>query len=254
MNITNYKLKTEDNFIIDAVAHYPNIEPKITIIMCHGCTSFKDGRNLEMLKLAEKLCQNGFKVVRFDFRGHGKSSGEQIDVNLESFIKDLDCVIKNLDDDLPIYLFGFSFGGLAVANYIYRKKMNVDKVVLWSPSLNPWEGSFNNKNCFCYQEIHDGIVDNSLEKNGYIVLKTKNFKVSKLFINQCKNFNYLETIKFLPRNTLILQAINDRNVDKEYNEKIAKEFNIKYKEVDASHSLKEKIDEAINDTVIYFNN
>lgn len=246
------KLKTKDEFILDTTIHYPDKETNQVVIMCHGLTSFKDGKNSEQLKLAQALCSSGFKVVRFDWRGHGKSTGEQTDVNVESFMKDLDCIIKNETSNLQVYLYGFSFGGFAVTEYINRTKLTVRKVVLWSPALDPWGSSFNNKSTFCYPEIVEAIKTGDIDKKGYVLWKSKNFKASRIFIEQCKNYDYHKAVSSLPSNTLIIQATNDKNVDKNDNERIAKEYKINYKELEASHSLKEKIDQAIKDTVDYF--
>ena len=53
--------------------------------MCHGLTSSKEGRRNQLKTIAEKLCNDGYKVIQFDWRGHGKSSGTDIDVNLTGF-------------------------------------------------------------------------------------------------------------------------------------------------------------------------
>lgn len=252
MKITTKTLTTKDRFELDVVVFDPNLEAEKVLVMCHGLTSEKDGRNLQLLYLAEAMVEQGFRVVRFDFRGHGKSSGTDLDINIESLVTDLDCVIQGERKQLPIYLFGFSFGGFTVSEYLQRTHLDVQKVVFWSPALDPNNSSFENNKAFCYQEIFDAKLNGSLERDGYVLWKSKGFRVSKSFVEEVKDYNFRRALESLPKQTFILQGRNDRNVDKDYNEKYAKEYNLKYKEYEASHSLNEQIDEAINDTVEYF--
>jgi alpha-beta hydrolase superfamily lysophospholipase len=256
MNVENKILNTKDGFSIYTETIKPITEGTKTVVMCHGLTGNMDGHHGQLLKLADMLCSNGFKVIRFNFRGHEKSSGIDLDVNVESFITDLDCVIQSeCRSELKsgnLLLFGFSFGGFAVMEYICRMNLDIPKLILWSPALNPNDSSFENKKAFCYQEIFDAKISGNLEKDGYVYWKAKDFKVSKLFVDQVKKYDYKKALNALPKNTMILQGINDKNVDKTYNEKYAKEYGFIYKEYDASHSLFEVTDEVVDETVRYF--
>ena len=257
MKVIPKTILTEDGFSLDTEIFEPNVRGAKVIVICHGLTGDKDGKHGQLLELDKKLCFKGFRVIRFDFRGHGKSSGIDLDVNVESLINDLDAVINSeckgsLEQD--VYYFGFSFGAFAVMEYIRRMELKVPKLVLWSPALNPNDSSFENKNTFCYKEIYDAKNNGTLEKDGFVYWKSKNFKVSKLFIDQITKYNYANGLIVLPKTTMILQALNDKNIDKKYNENYAKEYGFIYREYEASHSLFETIDAVIEETVKYFNN
>lgn len=99
------KVKTDDGFLLDVKIRVPDKNPKKTIVMCHGMTSTKQCRRNQLLKLANRLWEDDYKVIQFDFIGHGDSSGKDLDVSLSSFNKDLTTIInKYCKKKISIYL------------------------------------------------------------------------------------------------------------------------------------------------------
>lgn len=254
MKVLSNNVVTKDLFKLDVKILEPDRQEKTTVVMCHGLTSEKDGRKGQLKTIAEKLCNDGHKVIQFDWRGHGKSSGCDMDVSLNGFQTDLSTIIDTYVKNEEFYLFGFSFGGFAVNRWLYlTKNTSVEKVALIGPPLNPIYSSLLNNNEFCYQEIYDAIHDGSLEKNGYAYWASKDWKVSKRFLDECYEHDYRTAISYLSGRTLLLQGKNDRNVNKNFNEMYANEYNLKYEEFEASHSLWEVIDEVADKIVMFFN-
>ena len=254
MEIINTKVMTPDNFELDVEIRVPDGKIKKTVVMSHGLTSFKEGRKNQLLKIANALCNDGFKVIQYDFRGHGKSSGIDLDVNPASLKIDLETIINNFVNSDDYYLFGFSFGGFATCEYLfYTNNKTVKKVVLIGPPLDPINSSLLNPKEFCQPEIQKAIDTGSLEKDGYAYWSSKDFKVSKRFLEECYAFDYKNAMTYLSGRTLLLQGTNDKNVDRDYNKRYAEQYNFKYKEYDASHSLWEVIDEASKEIIKYYN-
>ena len=151
MKIINEKVKTSDNFELDVEIRIPDGKIKKTVVMSHGLTSYKEGRKNQLLQIANALCNDGFKVIQYDFRGHGKSSGTDLDVCPTSLKDDLDTIINNYIKDDGYYLFGFSFGGFATCEYLfYTNNKSVKKVVLIGPPLDPINSSLLNPKEFCH--------------------------------------------------------------------------------------------------------
>lgn len=256
MKSKNLKVKTADNFELDVVEYYPDIHNKKLIIMCHGLTGCKQGivqSDTHLTKLAEELCQKGFQVVQFDWRGHGNSSGVDLDVNCRSFLTDLDTIIQKYKQNNELYLWGWSIGGFAITQYLFEKKMKINRAVLWSPVLDPC-GSFlynKNSNAF-YRNIVDSTKDGSFYKKGYVLWSAKNFKMSKKFLVGLRKFDFLRAISKLPKQTLIILGNNDILVDKSYAENYAHEFDFEVKHLDANHALIEKMPDAVKMTIDYF--
>ena len=105
----------------DGVAIYYRVrvpeEMKALIVVVHGvcehCGRYEH--------VAEKLLENGYGVVRFDLRGHGRSGGDRGYVShyLE-FSDDLDELIKKVRSeypDHPVFMLGHSMGALISVLY-----------------------------------------------------------------------------------------------------------------------------------------
>lgn len=90
--------------------------PKATVILTHGIAEHS-GRYSELVL---SLNQAGYRVVRYDLRGHGQTEGAR--GKLKSYmqpVEDLHQLILNekKEHDIPLYLFGHSMGGLIVLMY-----------------------------------------------------------------------------------------------------------------------------------------
>jgi len=247
-------IQTNDGFTIDTEIYYPNINSEKIVILCHGMMSTsRYGKNKQFIKLISRLLENNYKVIAFNWRGHGESSGNSLDVSLDSFYYDLSAIVDTFVNNEEIYFIGHSFGALAINLFIYRRKYtNVQKIVLTSPPLNPIDSSLLNENTFLFDEITSALNNGSLEKVGYVKLKNNNWKISKKLIDDCKEYNYKDSISYLSGKTLIIQGNNDIFVDKTYNEEYSTIYDIDYKEYNASHSLCEVFDDVINDIIEYF--
>lgn len=129
MKIINEKVITKDNFELDVKISLLDGDYKKIVVMCYGLTSSKEGRREQLKNIAEKLCNDGYKVIQFDWRGHGESSGIDLDVNLTGFQADLTTIIDTYVKDEEFYMFGFSFGGFAVNQWLYiTQNTSVKKV------------------------------------------------------------------------------------------------------------------------------
>jgi len=89
-------ITTRDGFSLYALAEIPE-HANATVILCHGITSDHHEGGL-FDGLAKAFTAEGFCVVRFDYRGHGKSSGSSLDVSLEGEQTDLSAVYTALRD------------------------------------------------------------------------------------------------------------------------------------------------------------
>ena len=93
------------------VLHSPAQKTSACVITCHGLLSSKDSE--KYVDIARKFCEEGFAVLRFDFRGCGESNGGSKETTLTGRIEDLghalDFVQKQGHEDVG--LIGSSLGG-----------------------------------------------------------------------------------------------------------------------------------------------
>ena len=91
-------------------------KPKATVILTHGIAEHS-GR---YERLTKALNDAAYNVVRYDIRGHGQSQGKRGKLSsYKKVISDLHVLVETEKklNDLPIYLFGHSMGGLIVNMY-----------------------------------------------------------------------------------------------------------------------------------------
>jgi len=116
------------------------------IVMFHGFTGHKSEAHRFFIHVARALCNAGYIVLRFDFRGSGDSDGEFEDMTLPGevsdaaravdFISDLDAVNPE-----KIGVIGLSMGG-RVAAILASKDKRIKFVVLYSAALTPLKEKF----------------------------------------------------------------------------------------------------------------
>ena len=105
---------------------YENKNPKAVIIIVHGMQEHS-GRYVE---LAQFLSDNGFVVITSDSRGHGKTMkdkseygcgkfGDIYGESIEDQLKIVEYVKENYPN-LPIYLFGHSYGSMLSQTLVQR--------------------------------------------------------------------------------------------------------------------------------------
>ena len=94
-------------------------EVKGVVIMAHG---FGGGGHNSYMNCASKLTENGYYAFAYDVTGNDESEGKSVR-GLPQGVIDLDYVISFVEgcdrfDDLPILLFGHSWGGFSVSSVL----------------------------------------------------------------------------------------------------------------------------------------
>jgi pimeloyl-ACP methyl ester carboxylesterase/DNA-binding CsgD family transcriptional regulator len=74
---------------------------------------------------------NHFRLVRYDERGCGMSSGEDADLSLERRVDDLAAVIDAAGIDEPVTLLGISQGAATCLRYVDRHPERVHRLILY---------------------------------------------------------------------------------------------------------------------------
>lgn len=107
--------------------------------MCHGLNSQRQ-EYLDMFpKAADILASRGYASVRFDFRGHGESSGSSTDFSIIGQIIDLRSVVQWVWDKFgttsKLGFLGVSFGA-APGIFLEIEESIFDKLALFAPVLS----------------------------------------------------------------------------------------------------------------------
>lgn len=135
-----------ENFIVDGYnslklfcTKYEVDNPKAVVLVIHGMQEHS-GRYGQFAKF---LNANGYNVITSDSRGHGKTMrspeeygcGEK-DIFSESIFDQLKIIehIKNTYPNLPIYLFGHSYGSF-LSQKLLQVSPDIQKIILCGTTL-----------------------------------------------------------------------------------------------------------------------
>jgi pimeloyl-ACP methyl ester carboxylesterase len=99
-------------------------------VYLHGMSSARVGEKSDALLARARRHGRGF--ARFDFRGHGDSSGSMADLTLTELVEDTTAVVRRMG---PSYLVGSSLGGLVAAWAAAHNDDLVRGLTMLSPAL-----------------------------------------------------------------------------------------------------------------------
>lgn len=118
--MTSYNIKTKDNLLLCIQKWKKPKKIKGTICIIHGL-----GEHQNRYKhVSDFFAKNGFQVYTYDQRGHGQSQGKRGHTpSLDHNLDDLDRVLKSISYQ-KLFLYGHSFGGNVLANYLMREQPN----------------------------------------------------------------------------------------------------------------------------------
>lgn len=227
-----------------------------TIFFCHGITGCRKGRTTSdcyFQDLAKRLMDKGFKVVLFDYSGHGDSEGADYDVSLTKSTSELKKVFdQEVVDESNVSFLAFSYGATVLCRFLEQKPgIKPNHIVMYSPALFPLESCFLNENSIFGKDIVNDYQNGVMEKNGYAVVGAKGFRFGKKMIEDCKSFKP-DYYKNLSSQIIVMSGNNDVILDTKYNEIFCQENGIENLWFEASHSLFEDIESVFRVTIDYF--
>lgn len=227
-----------------------------TIVFCHGITGCRKGRVSEdsyLQILASKLSELGYKVVLFDFSGHGDSQGNDYDVCLSKSTDELTRVFnQEVSDSKNVSFLAFSYGAAVLDNFLAQNKDVIPtKMVFFSPCIFPLESCFLNPKSVFGKDIVKAYNEGTLQSNGYTIVGAKNFRFGYNMILECQQYKVSALQQYKDR-MIIMTGTQDVILDTQYNEDFCKENFITTKHYVASHSLFEDIDNVAADVISFF--
>jgi alpha/beta superfamily hydrolase len=151
--IQSLTIESLDGIVLDAAFHAARRgTARGAVLQAHGISADMDEGGM-FLRLAEALTETGFDVLRFSFRGHGRSGGTQRGVTIAGEYLDLQAAIHALRrrSPAPPTIVAASFGAVSTCLLLRHCERHLHALVLWNPVLDlrdtfieptlPWGGS-----------------------------------------------------------------------------------------------------------------
>lgn len=129
------KWKTDDALNLFAQKWEPESEVKGVICLIHG----HGEHSSRYIHWAEKLTNEGFAVLAFDLRGHGKSDGQRgYTPSFDHYSDDLSILLNEAATQfpgIPCFLYGHSLGGVIALYFLVQRQPKLAGAVITSPAL-----------------------------------------------------------------------------------------------------------------------
>lgn len=203
--------KSKDGIELCGVWNMPTKTTKKVIILAHGITVDKNEDGV-FTSLAKLLSSRGYAVLRFDFRGHGESKGQPIDMTIKGEILDIDAAVDIVRRQgySDIGLVGASFGGGVATLYAAKYLNKIKCLCLWNPCLN-YDHCFLNPILPWLIKKKDKMKAD-LQNQGWTTLGSRKFVLSKRLFNEMSKLYPYKTIKKLKMPLEIIHGDKDTYV------------------------------------------
>lgn len=125
--------------LIEIAVDQPTTAPRGVAVICHpNPTQGGTLDNKVVQTLARAFVQMGYRAVRFNFRGIGKSEGQWDEGRGE--VEDALAVIAHAREaGLPLALGGFSFGGYVASHAAQRLEDKAERLCLVGPAASRFD-------------------------------------------------------------------------------------------------------------------
>lgn len=205
------KIKTPDGFILDAIfSKIPNSSNGV--VFAHGMTVDKDDEGI-FVKAEPKLNELGFSTLRFDFRAHGKSSGNSItDFTISGELIDLDTVISFMEKQglKWIGLAGASFGGGIAALYASNNPQRIQALFLASPAVDFEKGFLKPTTRWAMK--HFANFYSRIQHKGFIKIASMKFKMGKKLFDEMKDYRPCESLQKYFNRLMVVHGDKDSKI------------------------------------------
>lgn len=184
--------------------------------------------------LAETLNKEGFSVITYDLRGHGRSSGKKAYIkDYYQHVVDLNKIIKENDNKaVQRYIIGHSLGGLIGHLYMIENSQSIDGFISsgaptdYLDNVKPlkiigykWIGFLSAKNNFGKNALsRDKKVEEEYNNDPLVLKRFKIRLAGEMFIKGVKHLK--GSIKRNNKPILILHGEDDKIVPKQHSENI----------------------------------
>lgn len=105
-------------------------------VLAHGITADRSEGGI-FDRMADRLFEAGFDTIQFDYRGHGQSDVNSLEMTIGGEVKDLEGVLDFCSQEYDeIVLLAASFGAVSTCFLPNRYKKSISALCMWNPVLS----------------------------------------------------------------------------------------------------------------------
>jgi alpha-beta hydrolase superfamily lysophospholipase len=168
------------------------------IIQAHGINANMTEGGM-FVRLADRLADADFSVLRFSFRGHGGSGGTQRGMTIAGEMLDLQAAVEYVADRFPgpLSIVASSFGAVSASLSLPWLGDRLDRLVLWNPVLD-LQRTFVNPELPWGKENYSPDQKKLLSTQGFLVIDDE-FEVGRVLFEE---FHHYEPLNYLVTSTV----------------------------------------------------
>jgi pimeloyl-ACP methyl ester carboxylesterase len=106
-------VRTADGALLHAVVDGPEDAP-VTLVLAHGWTLAQAAWDDVAQLLTPRVGAGELRLIRYDQRGHGRSTWGEADISIDQLGADLGDLLDQLAPEGPVVLGGHSMGGMTI--------------------------------------------------------------------------------------------------------------------------------------------
>ncbi|WP_158894077.1 alpha/beta hydrolase [Amycolatopsis anabasis] len=249
------ELTSIDGLRLEAAVHLAGgRDARGTVIQAHGINANMTEGGM-FVRLAEKLADAGFTVLRFSFRGHGASGGTQRGATIAGEMLDLQAAVEYVADQFPgrLSIVAASFGAVSTSLSLPWLEGRLDRLVLWNPVLD-LQRTFVHPELPWGKENYGPEQQELLSTQGYLVVDDE-FELGRVLFEEFGHYRPLDTLTASTVPTLVVHGDRDTAVSYEIaRQAAAVKPNADFHTIQGSDhgfDTREREDEAIATTVAW---
>lgn len=246
-------LYTPDGLALDARAHEPCRQPPVAVaVFTHGINTDLDEGGM-YVRLAQRLANDGVGVLRFSFRGHGRSAGSARGVTIAGEMLDVETAVAEARrrwSGVPLVMVAASMGAVAALETAHFTRP--DFLVLWNPVLDLRRTFIEPELPWGRENFHAGAWT-AAERDGFLLLDGE-FELGRVFLDEFHRYRPLTTFNASTAPALVVHGSEDSYVSYEVARQAAARSGCTLHTVDGSDhgfDTRDREDEAVDVTAAW---
>lgn len=164
------------------------------------------------VRLADRLADSGFSVVRFSFRGHGDSGGTQRGVTVAGEMLDLQTAVDYATEEHPgrLSIVASSFGAVSTVLSLRYLAEYLTGLVLWNPVLDLRRTFLEPDLAWGVENFGPGQQE-LLHSQGYLLVDGE-FALGRTLFEEFRHYRPIEDFLASDMSALIIHGDKDASV------------------------------------------